>query len=49
MCLFYKGDKGVEGDGDVTKKENLKEFERFVLEQTNHRGVHCFMADGVSR
>lgn len=44
----YYGDGGVEGDGDVTKKVNLKEFEKFVLEQTNQRGVHCFMADGVS-
>ena len=42
----YYGEKGAEGDGDVTKKANLKEFEQFVLEQTNHRGVHCFMADG---
>lgn len=43
---FY-GVNGVNGDGDVTKEENLLEFQRFVLEQTNQEGVHFFMADGV--
>lgn len=42
----YYGEQGVEGDGDVTKTKNLKEFEKFVLDQTDGRGVHCFMADG---
>jgi hypothetical protein len=31
----------------VTKPENLKEFQKFVVDQTNHRGVHFMMADGV--
>ena len=45
---FY-GVNGVNGDGDVTKEDNLLEFQRFVLEQTNQEGVHFFMADGVRR
>ena len=44
-----KGKGGIDGDGDVTKPENLKEFQKFVVDQTNHRGVHFMMADGVSR
>lgn len=44
---FY-GVGGVDGDGDVTKTENLKEFQNFVREQTNGRGVHFLMADGVN-
>ena len=43
----YYGKNGVDGDGDVTSEENLREFKRFVLEQTNNQGVHFFMADGV--
>ena len=39
---------GIEGDGDVTKRANLEEFAKFVLEQTNQRGVHFLMADGVN-
>jgi hypothetical protein len=27
--------------------ENLKDFKAFVLEQTNYKGVHFVMADGV--
>lgn len=42
---FY-GKKGIYGDGDVTRTDNLKEFQRFVLSQTNDRGVHFMMADG---
>ena len=45
---FY-GLNGVNGDGDVTKSDNLKEFQKFVVDQTNHRGVHLMMADGVAR
>lgn len=42
----HYGLNGARGDGDVTKSQNLKEFQRFVVEQTNHRGVHFMMADG---
>ena len=44
----YYGKDGINGDGDVTKSENLKEFQKFVVDQTNHRGVHFMMADGVN-
>lgn len=43
----YYGVNGVNGDGDVTKSANLKEFQKFVVAQTNHLGVHFMMADGV--
>jgi len=42
-----KNIKGKHGNGDVTKMENLKDFQAFVLEQTNYKGVHFVMADGV--
>ena len=42
------GVNGVEGDGDVYKSENILEFKRFVFSQTEGRGVHLMMADGVS-
>ncbi len=38
----------MNGDGDITNPENLKEFEKFVLSSTNGKGVHFVMADGVS-
>ena len=40
---------GYDGDGDITKSENLDAFREYVLEHTDCRGVHCVMADGVSR
>ena len=42
----HYGQNGVNGDGDVTKSQNLKDFQRFVVEQTDHKGVHFMMADG---
>ena len=44
--LLSIGVNGVDGDGDVTRSENLKEFQKFVVDQTGHRGVHFMMADG---
>jgi cap1 methyltransferase len=44
----HYGVKGVDGDGDVTVTQNLKEFQKFVKEETSNKGVHFFMADGVS-
>lgn len=38
---------GVEGDGDIYNQENIREFKRFVLAQTEDKGVHFMMADGV--
>jgi cap1 methyltransferase len=38
----------LDGDGDVTRTENIKEFKNFVLSSTNNKGIHFMMADGVS-
>ena len=38
---------GYKGDGDVTRLDNLQEFQKYVLEQTDGDGVHFVMADGV--
>lgn len=43
----HYGVKGYDGDGDVTKAENLEEFYQYVLDNTDHEGVHFAMADGV--
>ncbi len=43
----HYGVYGKNGNGDVTKTKNLEEFKKFVLEQTNQKGVHFMMADGV--
>uniref|UniRef100_A0A4W3GG26 Cap-specific mRNA (nucleoside-2'-O-)-methyltransferase 1 n=1 Tax=Callorhinchus milii TaxID=7868 RepID=A0A4W3GG26_CALMI len=42
----YYGEGGVDGDGDITRPENISEFRRFVLENTERKGVHFIMADG---
>lgn len=41
------GEGGVDGDGDITRPENITAFRNFVLENTDKRGLHCLMADGV--
>ena len=48
--FIFVGKGGAEGDGDIFNPENLEEFQRFVLDNTNQRepGVHFVMADGVS-
>lgn len=38
---------GVEGDGDVYNPGNIREFKRFVISQTEGKGVAFMMADGV--
>uniref|UniRef100_UPI00398EE298 cap-specific mRNA (nucleoside-2'-O-)-methyltransferase 1-like n=1 Tax=Pristiophorus japonicus TaxID=55135 RepID=UPI00398EE298 len=50
-CLGCRGlgegsEGGVDGDGDITRPENISEFRRFVLENTERKGVHFLMADG---
>jgi cap1 methyltransferase len=45
---LVQGLHGIEGDGDVYRPENIKEFTHFVLSQTEGKGVHFMMADGVS-
>ena len=40
---------GYDGDGDITKTDNLSAFEDYVMELTEGRGVEFVMADGVNR
>ncbi|KAJ7340947.1 hypothetical protein JRQ81_004234 [Phrynocephalus forsythii] len=42
----YYGEGGIEGDGDITRPENITAFQNFVLDNTDHKGVHFLMADG---
>ncbi|XP_030642918.1 cap-specific mRNA (nucleoside-2'-O-)-methyltransferase 1 [Chanos chanos] len=42
----YYGEGGVDGDGDITRPENISAFRNFVLENTDRRGLHFLMADG---
>lgn len=42
----YYGEGGVDGDGDITRPENITAFRNFVLDNTDHKGVHFMMADG---
>ncbi|XP_029281805.1 cap-specific mRNA (nucleoside-2'-O-)-methyltransferase 1 [Cottoperca gobio] len=42
----YYGEGGVDGDGDITRPENMTAFRNFVLESTEGRGLHFLMADG---
>ena len=42
------GAEGINGDGDITKPENLIAFREYVMEHTGHMGVHFVMGDGVS-
>lgn len=37
----------MEGDGDITRPENMTAFRNFVMESTEKRGLHFLMADGV--
>ncbi|ELT98047.1 hypothetical protein CAPTEDRAFT_154782 [Capitella teleta] len=42
----HYGKGGMHGDGDVYNPENLMEFQEFVLNSTDQKGVHFVMADG---
>ncbi|KAM3861158.1 cap-specific mRNA (nucleoside-2'-O-)-methyltransferase 1 [Diretmus argenteus] len=42
----YYGEGGVDGDGDITRPENVSAFRNFVLESTERRGLHFLLADG---
>ena len=51
LCIILMtclGEGGYDGDGDITKPENLEEFQKYVLACTENQGVHFVMADGVS-
>lgn len=41
------GEGGIDGDGDITRPENVTAFRNFVLDNTDRKGVHFLMADGV--
>lgn len=45
--MWFTGEEGVDGDGDITRPENITAFRNFVLESTEKRGLHFLMADGV--
>lgn len=42
----YYGEGGIDGDGDITRPENMTAFRNFVLESTEGKGLHFLMADG---
>ena len=44
MCVWY--DEGMDNTGDVTNNENIQDFRRQVMKDTNNQGVHVFIADG---
>ncbi|KAL1240362.1 Protein PALS1 [Trichinella pseudospiralis] len=48
MFEAFYGEDGIDGDGDITKGSNLESFSNFVLKNTDQKGVHLFMADGVN-
>lgn len=42
----HYGVNGVDGTGDVYDPANLRTFRKFVLDNTDEKGVHFMMADG---
>eukprot|EP00094_Tigriopus_californicus_P009899 TCALIF_09545-PA protein Name:"Similar to cmtr1 Cap-specific mRNA (nucleoside-2'-O-)-methyltransferase 1 (Xenopus laevis)" AED:0.12 eAED:0.12 QI:13/0.42/0.5/0.75/0.71/0.62/8/0/772 len=42
----HYGVNGRDGDGNVFDEENIKAFQKHVLDHTHRRGVHIMMADG---
>ena len=49
MTNNYFGIAGIKDDGDVYDDGNQLSFQKFVMKNTNNRGVHLVMADGVSK
>ena len=45
--FLWTGVNGADGNGDIMMSENQIEFRRFVYENTDNKGVHFVMADGV--
>lgn len=43
-CHYGVG--GYQGDGDIFREDNLREFRKYVFENTDNEGVHFVMADG---
>ena len=44
----HYGVGGYSGDGDITRPDNQSEFKNYVMENSERKGVHFVMADGVS-
>ena len=42
----HYGEKGYNGDGDIFKEINLTEFQKYVMANSDNKGVHFVMADG---
>ncbi|XP_071079493.1 cap-specific mRNA (nucleoside-2'-O-)-methyltransferase 1-like [Haliotis cracherodii] len=42
----HYGEGGLDGDGDIFRPANQEAFTKFVLENTDGKGVHFVMADG---
>ena len=40
--------EGKDGNGDIMNSSNIEEFQNFVLEHTDDKGVHFVTGDGVS-
>ena len=47
LAVLFLGVGGYDGDGDIFREDNLTEFRNFVVENSDMRGVHFVMADGV--
>ncbi len=47
LLLLVPGVGVLEGDGDVYRPDNQNEFRNFVMKNTDGKGVHIMMADGV--
>ena len=47
VCGMFVGVNGARGDGDITNADNLTAFREFVLSETDNKGVHFVMGDGV--
>ncbi|KAK2113877.1 Cap-specific mRNA (nucleoside-2'-O-)-methyltransferase 1 [Saguinus oedipus] len=44
--MTLKGPSGIDGDGDITRPENISAFRNFVLDNTDRKCVHFLMANG---
>ncbi|KAK5964337.1 RrmJ-type SAM-dependent 2'-O-MTase domain-containing protein [Trichostrongylus colubriformis] len=44
---YFEPYYGKEGDGDVTKPDNIDSLEEFIMKGTNDVGVDLMMADGA--
>jgi len=42
----HYGVNGYQGDGDIFREDNLLAFKKYVLENSDGKGVHFVMADG---